>query len=544
MIKNLLESLPRLAQAAGWLVSLCIVALGQPARLGWLGAVAGVFGFALFFLSLSKNLSPKRKFAAGTLWFAVVQAIQLSWMTSIEFQGYYILVVYGVLAMAVGAQFGLLTLLVPLEKKLSIPNVLFLSSLWTLLEWSRLFFLCGFTWNPAGLSLTHFVPSLQFAALFGIFGLTFWVMLTNFATLRVIREGLSLRRSCGVCLLVAIPYLYGYVHLRVHSIDSEGPGNSMSVALVQTSLLPSQKIPHPGRAEEFISPFLQWKQIVKALHKEGRTHWDMIVLPEAAVPLPSHSPLYPFEAVHRILVQELGVEVEKSYPALAPPFAEGRSGEQMCVSNLFWCQVLSNYFDSEVVAGLDHCDAEAGKNYNSAFYFVPSNGALQRYDKQVLLPLAEYLPSHWLKPLSKSYGITDFFTQGSGAKVFGGKIPFSPSICYEETFPEMMREGRSKGAQLFVNLTNDNYYPHSSLHRQHLFHARVRAVENGVPLIRSCNAGISAVVDCFGRVLQSLEESPDAAKEKNNLLAGSFSPQTLPTLYAVWGEGGVVFCAG
>jgi apolipoprotein N-acyltransferase len=62
-----------------------------------------------------------------------------------------------------------------------------------------------------------------------------------------------------------------------------------------------------------------------------------------------------------------------------------------------------------------------------------------------------------------------------------------------------MREGRQKGAEVMVNLTSDVWYPNSKLPRQHLDHARVRTVENGIPLIRACNTGVTAAIDSLGK---------------------------------------------
>ena len=105
-----------------------------------------------------------------------------------------------------------------------------------------------------------------------------------------------------------------------------------------------------------------------------------------------------------------------------------------------------------------------------------------------------------------------------------------------------MREGRVKGARLFVNVTNDNYYPDSSLHKQHLFHARVRAVENGTPLIRSCNSGISAAIDSFGRIVAKMEETRNSVNSKGGVLNCRLNTYTFPTLYTFWGEGFIIAC--
>lgn len=510
--------------------------------MSWLSAIAALLGFALFFTGIPPSLSKKRRFFYGVLWFTAIQMVQLSWMTSIEFQGYYILFVYFLLSLGIGFQFGLLTLLVPPVGRIPLFNILSCAALWTLMEWIRLFFICGFSWNPIGLALTHFSNSLQFASFFGIFGLSFWVMLTNLAALNIWRGS----RVNQWLFLSAVPFLFGAVHFSQHRPKSQNEGRKINIALVQTALLPSEKIPHLGRSHEFISPFVQWEFIVRELKEKFVSGWDLIVLPEAAVPLQSDMALYPFEIVRWMLVRELGSGIERSFPALAYPYAEERvaNGQKgVFVSNLFWCQTLSNHFGAELVAGLDHTDKPSKKNFNSVFYLKPHSSTPERYDKQVLLPLAEYLPLNFLKQVARRYGIFEFFSRGSSSQVFGEKILFSPSVCYEETFSEMMREGRSMGAQLFVNVTNDNYFPNSSLHEQHLFHARLRSVENGIPLIRSCNSGISSAIDSFGEVAMRMKKSKKSFGGNRGVLSCSLNSYTYPTFYSFWGDGCIISCS-
>jgi apolipoprotein N-acyltransferase len=582
-----------------FLLSFGIVAWGQPARMGWLGAVAAVCGYALFFFSLPSSASRFRKFLLGSLWFTAVQIVQLSWMTSMVFQGCYILFVYGLLALGIGCQFGLLTVVVSSgrahlypnrsetwnwtaskprgsidRKSLCISNTKELAiveprelsresnskfltdwgigsqlrllcgaALWALIEWSRLFCMCGFSWNPIGLALTHCSFSLQYASLFGVFGLSFWVMWTNLAVLEALRRRTEKRLWVWALALASVPYLFGAVQFACQTPKAKRGHRSIPLALFQTRWLPSEKMAHPGRLEECVSPLVQWREIVSGLKAEGNAGWELIVLPEAAVPLSSDGMFFPFEVVRDILVAELGKEVEKAFPPLFPPFAQERIGNHrraLRVSNLFWCQTLSNYFKAELVIGLDHVDRVSKNNYNSLFFCRPHARSVDRYDKRVLLPLAEYLPFDFLSPFVENYGIVDFFTQGREARVLGEKNLFSPSICYEETFPAIMREGRVKGAKLFVNSTNDNYYPGSSLHEQHLYHARVRAVENGIPLVRSCNAGISAAIDCFGRIVARMEDPRNPSIYPKGVLNCRLSAYTFSTPYAFWGDGVIV----
>jgi apolipoprotein N-acyltransferase len=529
----------RLKEALFFLLSVAVVALGQPARTGWLGVFAATIGFMLFLASLSADLSKRRRFIISTVWFTAVQLIQLSWMTSIEFQGYYILFIYFFLCLAMGLQFGFLTLLIPVAERIPAMRLLAIAALWTLFEWARLFLMCGFTWTPVGLALAGNVYSLQFASLFGIFGLSFWVILTNLSALNVWNSKRRVKPAVAWLCVAGAPYLFGAAQLAYHLPKSHPQEQTMHAALVQTNLLPSEKIPYPLRTHEHISAFIQWDEIIRQLKNYFSKKWELIVLPEAALPFPSDHMVYPLDAVRGLLINRLGTGVLPYFPPLRAPYAEEKEAGNY-VSNLFWCQTLCNYFKAEFLVGLDHVDKTNKKNYNSAFYLQPGNGDIQRYDKRVLLPMAEYLPWDILKSFSQRYGIFDFFTPGQRAKVFEipGKVPgkamrkkiFSPSICYEETFSGIMREGRVRGADLFVNMTNDNYYPASSLHEQHLSHATLRAVENGIPLIRSCNSGVSAAIDCFGRVIARAQNS------KSVVVDCKLNTYSFSTLYTFLGD--------
>src|SRR5262249_32659659 len=153
---------------------------------------------------------------------------------------------------------------------------------------------------------------------------------------------------------------------------------------------------------------------------------------------------------------------------------------------------------------------EGVEYYTAAHHFSPWQDKVGRYEKRVLVPLAEYMPFKWCESLAKAYGIVSFYTPGKEAKVFEGFLPFAASICYEETFPDLIREGRLKGAEAFVNITNDNWYPNSKLPRQHFDHGKLRAIENGVPLFRACNSGVTTAVDSLGRICGRLEAAKGA----------------------------------
>jgi apolipoprotein N-acyltransferase len=500
-------------------ISWAIVAFGQPGWVPWLGSIAALCGYTLFWRAFQNFPS---RFWSATLWYAAVQAIQLSWMTSIEYQGVYILFVYACVCLVLGLQFGVLSLLITAKEKMTVMRILAIAALWTVMEWGRFHVLCGFSFNPAGLALTGFLSSLQMAAVWGVLGLSFYVMLVNLWAF----SGRSFKMLAALALF---PYLFGYAHLAYHGKDlARSP--ILSAALVQTNLLPSEKTPLKGRLNAFISPIHQWQRILGFLEDQARDQWDLIVLPESALPFTSDAMVYPLEFVVEVLESSWGSS--EGLPPLSYPFAEKKEkGWQ--VSNAFWAQALANHYRAEVVAGLDQRDKVLKKNYTAAFHFLPDGERMRRYEKRVLVPLAEYLPFNWLMPWVQSYGVTEFFTPGTEAKVFGVKIPFSPSICYEETFPDLMREGRRKGAELLVNVTNDNWYPASRLPEQHFSLGRLRAIENGVPLIRACNTGVTASVDSLGRTLAQMDLSAGA-------LAAPFKTYHYKTLYTHWGDAGII----
>ena len=146
--------------------------------------------------------------------------------------------------------------------------------------------------------------------------------------------------------------------------------------------------------------------------------------------------------------------------------------------------------------------------YNSIYVIDHDGSVLSVYDKVHLVPFGEYLPFQnflerlGLQQITKVQG---GFIPGSRRRALEvpGAPRFLPLICYEIIFPgEAVPRGERPG--WLVNLTNDGWFGHSIGPHQHLQQARVRAIEEGLPLVRAANTGISAVVDPVGRVVKSL----------------------------------------
>lgn len=147
--------------------------------------------------------------------------------------------------------------------------------------------------------------------------------------------------------------------------------------------------------------------------------------------------------------------------------------------------------------------------YNSFYAFGPGARILAEFDKFHLVPFGEYLPFEaTLKALGVSQiaGGSSSFSEGPGPKTLTvpGLPPFGPLICYEVIFPGAV-VGSDQRPQWLLNLTDDSWFGPDAGPKQHLAIARVRAIEEGLPIVRAANSGISGVIDAYGEMRVRLD---------------------------------------
>jgi apolipoprotein N-acyltransferase len=147
---------------------------------------------------------------------------------------------------------------------------------------------------------------------------------------------------------------------------------------------------------------------------------------------------------------------------------------------------------------------EPPRVWNTLFVLDDTGAIVARYDKRDLVPFGEFLPLRGLLSrvgLAKlTHGTIDFQAgPGRTTITLPGLPPVSPLICYEAIFSGSVVDPKARPDWL-LNITNDAWFGHSSGPYQHLAMARMRAIEEGLPLVRSANSGISAVVDSWGRI--------------------------------------------
>ena len=347
----------------------------------------------------------------------------------------------------------------------SLGFILLFASAWIVTEWLRASLFTGFAWNPLGVVLLT-TPVSRTATLIGTYGLSGVAVLIGGGLLLLRHRSW---RSGGA--LVAAPLAAGLILLAIG--PAAPPPTGIPLRIVQ---------PNIGQQEKWQEGFEREGKLRLGRLSAGDTrHPRLLLWPEAAVTRPLQNGLVDLD--YRTEVAELRAEVGSM---LAP-------GDLLLTGGVTW----------RSVNGLDVTSAT-----NSVFAMDPAGRLIGRYDKAHLVPYGEYLP---MRPFLSSLGLSRLapgdidFDPGPGPRSFDlplvGRVGFQ--LCYEIIFSGEVVDRRHRPAFLF-NPSNDAWFGRWGP-PQHLAQARLRALEEGLPVLRSTPTGISAAVDAEGRLLASLK---------------------------------------
>lgn len=412
------------------------VAAGAPARSWFALGWAGGFAF----------------FLTGTHWIALLAdvAITVPWLKYLAWvlAGAYLALYWGAAAALAG---GLARRAGVAARWTFVPVML-------LVELVRGSGELGFPWFQPGYT-QHELPSLGLAAAGGVTLVTLWVLALN----SVAAEARATRRPRAVAAFAAL--LAGGL-LAGHALrgpEAPPPADAPRVALVQGNI-PGEIKWAGTHQKEILATFLALSDSAVAAAPEGERP-ALVVWPETATG------------------SYLRLQVDQSLAVAR--WAAGRG-----------VPVLTGYADASRGPG--------GREFawNAAGLWNPDGSLSPRYAKRHLVPFGERMPFQWLVPAIGKLDLGQAEWQpGERVVLFDGPAgPLSCLVCFESIFPDLAREDVRAGARLLVNVTNDEWFGNSAALYQHAAMAPFRAVENGVPLVRCANTGLTTVIGPDGRV--------------------------------------------
>jgi apolipoprotein N-acyltransferase len=408
-------------------------------------------------------------FTAGLYWIAAALFVDIArfwWLLPFAVLG--LPAFFGLFTGAVLAGYALL-------RPVGVARPLALATLWCAAELVRGHLLTGFPWNLIGSAWTEIGPVLQACSVIGVYGLS-WLTIAWAALPAALaapaddsasggwhkaRGGIA-ALAAGLAVLAAIAAA-GALRLAAApapgSADADQPG--IRLRLVQPNIEQSLKWRDSERAAIFGT-------LIRLSATPAEPPPTAIIWPEAATPF----------------LFEQSREAREAAAAMLPPDGLLITGTPRATP-----RPDGGYDYWNGLVALDHADTVRGT-----------------YDKFHLVPFGEYVPLHQWLPIQKiAPGGGAGFSAGPGPRTLRlpGLPPVSPLICYEVIFPGQVIDPDDRPAWL-LNVTNDAWYGDSSGPYQHFASARTRAVEQGLPLARAANTGISGVVDPYGRVIARL----------------------------------------
>ena len=393
-------------------------------------------------------------------------------------------------SLVLGLYFGLFGLGVALVRKATGSTrwaLAFAPILWAALDLAAAR-ITSVPWDQLGYSQVDNGLVNQLAPWTGVYGISFVLVFVNAlltgglilnSHFHIGRRGQSFLRATGILLMVG--GASGVV------ITPPTPAPTATAVLIQPNLdvASDNRWLAPGEWDQHIAEFKrlageQCKTYIAGIPQTGApaaeivcppypTHPDLVVWPESPAPFVEQEPRFQ-QALAAIAQQEQA------------PLVVGSLSEDYSVEEQTW------------------------HDYNSALIIAADGARVGRYDKIHLVPFGEYVPFQKLLFFAhKLTGRVSGFSRGDSHKVFRlNGHRYGVFICYESAFADEVREFSQLGAEVLVNISDDGWYGDTSAPWQHLNILRMRAIENRRWILRDTNNGVTAAIDPYGRVRQSI----------------------------------------
>ncbi|HKR88625.1 MAG TPA: apolipoprotein N-acyltransferase [Phenylobacterium sp.] len=475
------------------------------------GVLPGLLGYALMLRQIEAPAERPLRQAFGRGWLAGLGyfAVSVWWivepfMVDAKNQGWMAPFALALLAGGLALFWGAASLLHRALKARGFCRVLVFAGCLALAEWLRGHVLSGFPWDLPGESWRAGSAPSQLAALVGVYGLS-WITVA-IASAPALWFDARPRRDRAAALaaaLAALAGLYGFGIVRLSGAAQPSPSAPL-VRVVQADIDQKQK----WRPENLNQIFATYLDLTR---RPGPARPDIVVWPEGALPA---------------VVDDLLAPGMPYAPQLVAALSPGQT----------------------LLMGANRAEPAGGGQYryfNSLLAFRREAARLKItgiYDKHHLVPFGEFMP---LAQLATRVGfrslvhMPDDFTAGPPSRPLSpeGLPAVQPLICYEALFPGLTRRGPAAPGPRpawILNISNDAWFGVTSGPLQHLNLASYRAIEQGLPLVRSTPTGVSAVIDAYGRVLPRARLGLGAF----GVIDAPLPPALKPTPYVRWGDAG------
>ncbi|NOY68501.1 MAG: apolipoprotein N-acyltransferase [Deltaproteobacteria bacterium] len=345
---------------------------------------------------------------------------------------------------------------------------------WVCLEFFRTHFFSGFPWGLLGYSQFRHLALIQMADIFGVWGISFLLIMANSVFFLVIShlsgrqwQGMRIGRKTLFCwisvlgIVIVSVLVYGSHEIKRTDRIAES-SSKIRVAVVQGNIGQAIKWDH---AYEKITT----EKYITLSDRVSRNRPELVVWPETAVPF--------YFFYDTILTNRILETVRRAgcfFLVGAPTYTYGRDNRQV-------------------------------KIFNSALLIDPKGQVSGEYNKVHLVPFGEYVPLRkWLPFVGKIVSQLEDFSPGKAETILRmGNTGIATQICYEIIFPGLCASMVRVGADIIVNITNDAWFGQTSAPMQHFSMAVFRAVENRRAVVRGANTGISGFIGPSGRILET-----------------------------------------
>lgn len=348
-----------------------------------------------------------------------------------------------------------------------------------LTEWIPTLSQLAFPWIRLSLGQYKAPAMIQFASVFGIYGVDFLLLSCSALVALTLKSGEKKKKlafALSAILLFTSNFLFGVIRL-----SRNDQGKSITVSSVQGCVLSGEKWSGQGALSAYVD-----------LTREV-PECDLILWPESAIPINLYT--------HPELLEEY--------------------------------QKLSETLDTPMMMG---CFWKIEGQSSNSVLLLDADSVSEVYSKRHLVPFGEKVPyrpiiSRVLPVLTQINMLSSDLAEGEGSVVIESEYGKMGSIvCFESLFPSLTRQSVKDGAELIVLVTNDSWYEDSPAVWQHLAHAVFRSVENSRSTARCANSGVSAFIDSRGRVQSVL------GPLEKGILTDTVSFSDEATLYTFWGD--------